>query len=285
MDYRFKILAFALACTLCLAIPFLGGCTNPNLPDDVTDVVDQPPAPEPPAGSDPDPVPDPLPEPDPPVMAEHTVLIDFQSAVSGIVGEGFAAAGFGTPPGPGQLDAGAWSLVGFSDGDLDFGQEAFAGDFARGISSGGVSTGGLYGFTVLPDNLALGVQPTSTDFAPGSIVLKLTAPSDKLQECLIEYKMWTLNDQDRSTVWSGWYSADGTTWIELVGLGITTPAPADAMPQWSAENCLAVVPLEEVSLGAGDPFYLRWDAADGGGDGSRDESAIDDIAVTFTYEQ
>jgi len=225
------------------------------------------------------------PDPDPPILTEATILIDFDSGVPGIAGEAFAAAGFATSPGPGQLDADAWSILGFSDGDLEFGQEAATGDWARGVSPGRVSTGGLYAFAVEPDNHALGVQPTASDFAPGSILLKIVVPADAVMDVQLEFRMWTLNDQDRSTVWSTWYSLDGTTWFELTGMEHTTPTLADADPQWSGTASLATASLSGAMLNAGDPFYLRWDAIDGEGEGSRDESAIDDIRLRFTYEE
>ncbi|MEE8441295.1 MAG: hypothetical protein V3S41_06205 [Spirochaetia bacterium] len=281
MNYRPKRLTFAIACVLAVTYAFIAGCANPELPTDPTEVLD------PPASSDPepDPVPDPPAEPDPPIIAYSTVLIDFDSAVPGIIGEAFAASGFGVSPGPGQLDADAWSILGFSDGDLVFGQEASSGDWARGVSVGGVSTGGLYAFIVEPDNHALGVQPTATDFAPGSIILKTAVPADSITQLQLDHRIWTLNDKDRSTVWSTWYSLDGTTWIELTGMAHTTPILADADAQWSGAYYTAVVSLKDSTLSAGDPFYLRWDVIDGEGTGSRDESAIDDISVTFAYEE
>ena len=270
MNYQLKNLAFILVCGLVLACALVAGCANPQLPADLTEVPDQP---------------DPEPDPVPPVVAHTTILIDFDSAVLGIVGEAIAAAGFGTSPGLGQLDADAWSILGFTDGDLEFGAEASTGDWARGVSPGGVSTGGLYAFAVEPDNHALGVQPTATDFAPGSIILRTAVPADAVINVQLDYRMWTLNDQDRSTVWSAWYSLDGTTWIELTGMEHTTPALADDASQWSGTDYAAVVSLQDATVSAGDPFYFRWDAIDGEGDGSRDESAIDDISMTFTYEE
>lgn len=276
MNYQRKNLAFALACVLALTCGFVAGCTNPQLPADLTEVPDQPEQPE---------QPDPEPEPVPPVVAQTTILIDFDSAVPGIAGEAFAAAGFGTAPAPGQLDADAWSVLGFTDGDLEFGDEASTGDWARGVSPGGVSTGGLYAFTVEPDNHALGVQPTATDFAPGSIILKTAVPAGSVIDAQLDYRMWMLNDQDRSTVWTTWYSLDGTAWIELAGMEQTTPVLADADSQWIRTDYTATVSLQDATLAAGDPFYFRWDGIDGEGDGSRDESAIDDITLTFTCEE
>lgn len=271
MHYRPNILVLTLACALVLACAVATGCANPQLPTDEAELPDL----EPPVA----------PDPEPPVLVHTTVLIDFDSVTPGIVGETFAAAGFGVVPALGQLDADAWSVLGFSDGDLDFGEEAATGDWARGVSPGRVSTGGLYAFSVESDNRALGIQPTASDFAPGSILLKTVVPADAVSVVQLEFRMWTLNDQDRSTVWSTWYSLDGTTWTELTAMEHTTPALADASPQWSWTDHRTVVSLEGTLLNAGDPFYLRWDAIDGEGEGSRDESAIDDISLRFTYEE
>jgi len=275
MHYRPNILALILACALVLAGAIATGCANPQLPTDVTG----PPDLEPPG------VPVPEPDPEPPILAHTTILIDFDSVAPGIVGEAFAATGFGAAPAAGQLDADAWSVLGFSDGDLDFGEETATGDWARGISPGGVSTGGLYAFTVELDNRALGIQPTASDFAPGSIILRTAVPADTVTEVQLAYRMMTLNDQDRATVWNAWYSLDGTTWSELTGTEHATPTLADSSPEWSGTDYTTVVSLEDAPLGVGDPFYLRWDAVDGEGDGNRDESAIDDISLVFSYAE
>ncbi len=58
----------------------------------------------------------------------------------------FNGIGFAPNPIIGQLDSNVWSVKGLSDGDLDFGEMGTTGDFAREVSSGGVSSGGVYAF-------------------------------------------------------------------------------------------------------------------------------------------
>lgn len=61
----------------------------------------------------------------------------------------YGGAGFASPPAsPQQLDSGAFLVRGLSDGDVDFGETRTTGDFARGASAGGASTGGVYAFDV-----------------------------------------------------------------------------------------------------------------------------------------
>ena len=76
----------------------------------------------------------------------------------------FNGSGFSPSPAVGQLDSDVWAISGLSDGTLDFGGTAATGDFARGLSTGNVTTGGIYAFDAGSLNIILGAQPTSTDF-------------------------------------------------------------------------------------------------------------------------
>jgi hypothetical protein len=87
------------------------------------------------------------------------VLVDFS---------GFAGTGFQPVPDPGQLDSDDWALTGMSDGVLNFGGTFTTGDFARGITAGAVSSGGLYALDRSGD-IGLMIQPTGSDWNPGSI--------------------------------------------------------------------------------------------------------------------
>jgi len=216
----------------------------------------------------------------PPVESTVAVDIDFDGATDNVVAEEFSAAGAASEPANGQLDADSWRIVGFSDGEIDFGQETTAGDGARGASAGGVTTGGLYAFEVGADDTAMGVQPTGTDFAPGEIVLRVSHGLSSLTAVEIDYALYVLNNEDRSTVWSVALSADLDNWVDLPTLGITTNEAADADPVWTAFPLSVVVP-EPGSFSGGDYLYLRWHAEDGAGSGGRDESALDDISVAI----
>ena len=68
-----------------------------------------------------------------------TSLVDFTS---------YAGTGFSPSPQTGQLDSTTWRVGGFSDGTLGYGDTGVTGDFARGKSSGGVTSGGVFAFQV-----------------------------------------------------------------------------------------------------------------------------------------
>ena len=81
------------------------------------------------------------------------------------------ARGFSATPLAGQLDSTTYRAIGFSDGPGAFGGEFTSGDFGRGASSGGVTTGGGYAFEVSTGDFTLGVQPTGSDFTPGDLTI------------------------------------------------------------------------------------------------------------------
>ncbi|MBN1217568.1 MAG: hypothetical protein JXM69_01465, partial [Anaerolineae bacterium] len=111
---------------------------------------------------------------------------------------GFTGSGFDPNPGVGQLDSDIWSVTGLSDGDLLFGDSQTTGDFARGPSAGGVTTGGVYAFDV-GGNTILGVQPGGTDFTPGEIILRLqNNTGSTITQLDVSYDIWYRNDQPRA---------------------------------------------------------------------------------------
>ena len=106
-------------------------------------------------------------------QTDTAFLIDFDNTVTGVNNGQFNGSGFSNVPSAGQIDTDAIIVTGMSDGDLSFGAVNTSGDFARGTSTGGVTTGGVYGFEVTSNNHALGVQPGGSDFTPGDIILRL----------------------------------------------------------------------------------------------------------------
>ena len=80
---------------------------------------------------------------------------------------GFAGNGFSTAPSGSQLCSNIWYVEGLSDGNGTFGGTHTSGDFARGNTSGGVSTGGVYSL----NNGAIWFQPAGSDLTPGYIHL------------------------------------------------------------------------------------------------------------------
>ncbi|MFW5745245.1 MAG: hypothetical protein ACOCVW_00690 [bacterium] len=247
----------------------------------LTTACSQPLNPEPedgePSQTSDDPVPEDPPD-DPPARQELT--IDFDAETNGYVGEAFDGSGIAQEPEPGFLDADGWEIIGFSDGDLAYGEEADGGDYARGTSVGGVSTGGLYAFTVGDGNTALGVQPTGTDFAPGSVGIRIPVGIDAPARVAIAYTLWVRNDEDRSTRWTCEISADGETFAAIDELVLVT-GEAATDETWARHDLAATIGLREIDLPQPGTLHVRWVATDESGTGSRDETAIDDIAITF----
>ncbi|MCU0344320.1 MAG: hypothetical protein MUF28_10950, partial [Ignavibacterium sp.] len=125
--------------------------------------------------------------------------IDFDNTVSGVNEAQFAGTGFAPNPSSGQLDSDAWAVTGLSDGSLTFGGTVTTGDFARGSSTGGVTTGGIYAFEVASSNRAFGIQPGSGDWTAGDITLRLLNNSGgSITSMAIAYDIYVRNDQDRA---------------------------------------------------------------------------------------
>jgi len=191
---------------------------------------------------------------------------------------GFDGSGFAPTPNTGQLDSDIWRVTGLSDGDGTFGGTYTSGDFARGQSSGGVRTGGVYSFDVGGGNTTLGVQPGSKDFTPGAFTLKVeNTTGTTASDIYVSYKIWTYNDQDRANSLNFSWSLDDSTYTSVPTLDYTTPETADTTPTWTSVDRSTT--LTGVNLPAGSFLYLKWTGDDVSGSGSRDEYAIDDIEV------
>ena len=165
-----------------------------------------------------------------------SVGIDF----AGFRGSGFAPGAVGTglvgsgPPATG-LDSNHWRIEGLSDGAGVFGGTYLAGDFARGSSVGGVSSGGIYGFDVGSGsvaNWALGFQPTGSDLTPGTITLMVTnATGSSVDQVDLGYRVLRLNNGDRSGSMQFAYSLDDISYDLVSSVGaVVSPGPIDPNP-------------------------------------------------------
>ncbi|MDM8549124.1 ExeM/NucH family extracellular endonuclease [Desulfobacterales bacterium HSG2] len=212
-----------------------------------------------------------------PVSAQESLLsVDFV---------GFAGDGFAPVPEVGQLDSDVWIVTGFNSGVLDFGDTQTSGDFARGESDGGVSTGGIYAFDVGGGNIALGVQPGGSDFTPGEIILKIqNNTGETVTQLDVSYDIWYYNDEVRANTLNFSYSSDNSAYTEVSELNFTTPGEADTTPVWRQppESELKPAILTGLSIANGDLFYLKWTGKDATGSGSRDEYGIDNIEVAVS---
>ena len=193
---------------------------------------------------------------------------------------GFTGTGFTPSPIAGQLDSDTWIIRGMSDSAAPaFGATLTTADFNQGSSSGGVSTAGIYAFTVATGNTALGVQPTATDFTPGDIVLRIqNTTGSPISNLTVSYKIYVLNNDGRANSFNFSHSADDTTYTGVADLDYTSQAAASATPTWVAVTRSAT--LTGLSIANNSFYYLRWTSDDVSGTGNRDEFALDDVSVT-----
>jgi hypothetical protein len=191
---------------------------------------------------------------------------------------GYQGAGLSTTPSPGQLSSNVWEIIGFSEGDNLYGGEAITGDFARGFSTGNISSGGLYSF----DNgtgFSMGVQPGGTDFTPGSMTLRIQNNTGQvINDLELAYEIWVMNDQTRANSFNFEHSGDFVTFTQEASLNFVTPEAADASPAWT--NNTRSITLTGVDIAIGSFYYLRWTSDDVTGGGGRDEIALDNISIT-----
>lgn len=206
------------------------------------------------------------------------LLIDNSSTSYTIGFSGFDGSGFDPNPGTGQLDSDTWSLIGLSDGDLSFGGTGTSGDFARGSSTGGVTTAGIYAFDNGITGNMLGVQPGGSDFTPGEFRLRIENNSgDTLYEIELAYSVWVYNDQGRANKIELGYSSDNNSYTSIPALDVTSPEAADASPTWTEYK--RDTNISGIDLAPGDNFYFRWRGDDVSGSGSRDEFGLDEINI------
>lgn len=223
------------------------------------------------------------------VTNTSTVTIDFSATVSGVSNGIYTAAGFQSSPSSGQLDSDSWEVTGWTDGSLSYGgtQTTSSTDYTRGSVSAAQSTGGFYAYTGSPasvSNPIFYIQPVGSDFAPGTLTLRIQNNSGKvITSFQISYNLYVRNDQGRSNLFNFSYSTDNTGYTTVPSLDYTSTATADA-------NGLVLVgsapskstTINGLSISSGSYFYIRWSSADVGGSGNRDEFGLDDIALTPT---
>ncbi|MCC5924642.1 MAG: T9SS type A sorting domain-containing protein [Crocinitomicaceae bacterium] len=192
----------------------------------------------------------------------------------------FTGSGFSPSPGPGMLSSNEWEVLGSSDGNLLFGDTQTGGQFARGVSNGGVTTGGIYAFNY-GTGIAFGFQATGTAFTPGAFTLKLQNNTGApIQDLTLSYEIWVLNDQNRSNSFNFEHGNDNINFQQEGTLNFVSEAPADPSPAW--ELVPRNITLENVYIADGDFYFLRWTTNDVGGSGSRDEFGVNNIIIGAT---
>lgn len=194
----------------------------------------------------------------------------------------FRGTGFAPSPNAGQLDSDAWRVRGLSDGTGTFGGSHTTGDFARGASAGAVGTGGVYAFETSPGDFALGVQPGGTDFTPGSFELRIQNGTGLVLDSFsISYDTLVFNDELRSNSFLFGFSTDGTNFTDVLSSQVTSSAAAATVPSW-VRTTFADSFAFSAPVAVGGSFILRWSGDDVAGSDSRDQFALDNVAVTAT---
>lgn len=214
--------------------------------------------------------------------------IDFSGSLTGVNNGAYTGTGFQSVPAAGQLDSDGWAATGWTDGALAFGgTRTAASDYTRGTTAVAVTTGGFYTYTGAPHsaaNPAFYIQPGGSDWAPGTLTLRiLNNTGSSITDFAISYNLFVRNDQGRSNSINFSYSTDDVTYTPVAALDYTSIAAADALGYVQVGGSPSrSTTISSLSIANGAYFYIRWNGADVGGSGSRDEFAIDDISVTGT---
>jgi len=219
------------------------------------------------------------------ILADDDVVIDFDNTLDGVNLDTFQAQGvvdsLETARYTGRLDSRAWSFEGASDNPLlDFGDtDTTSADFTRGLSPGGVITGGIYAFEVESNNRALGWQATDEDFSPGKIRLKVKNQDDKVIDNLVlGFNLWNRND--------------GPAEVELA-FSVVTPTGTRSLSTYQSPGAATGPDWEKTAfrdtlnglfLQAGDSILLVWEIDTLVG-GEVDEMALDSIWLQSNTSQ
>lgn len=192
----------------------------------------------------------------------------------------FRGAGFSPSPTSEQLSSNTYRATGFSDGNGSFGGTFDSGDFARGESLGGVTTGGAYAFDVGGGDYGIGVQPGGNDFTPGEFTIRAANMTGfDLVAINLEAETYFLNDQDRSTRWTFAFSLDDINYITLP-FALDSGEAADSAPAWSPNPISEYIPLGGPVIADGSQFYIKITGDDLAGSGSRDEFVMTRLSLT-----
>jgi hypothetical protein len=208
-----------------------------------------------------------------------TNAITFDTTVDGVNEGTYQSEGMSPTLTSGELNSNAWAITGFSDGAIAFGGTSTDDqDYDRGTATGGVTVGGVYAFDTATNNFALGIQPATGDFVPGSATLRFQNQTGAtVTSVSIGYKVYVYNDQAASSSFNFSHSADNSNYTGVSGLNVTSPAAADASPQWKAYY--RVVTLTGLNIANNNYYYFRWTGATVSGTTDFDEFGLDDIVM------
>lgn len=210
-------------------------------------------------------------------LADTRYVIDFNNPVPNVNNASFDGSGLAQLPVNGQLDSNSFAFEGFSDGDADFNMDNTTGDFARGTSTGGVSSAGIYAFDFGGGNTGLGIQPTGGEFTPGTIFFKLRNETGATITTLdVAYDAFFFNNEMRTNDLQLGHGVDEMNISYLPATDVDSGIGEDASPEW--QRNLVTAQITGLSIANGDTYLIAWNTNDGGG-GSSDELALDNIQI------
>lgn len=185
--------------------------------------------------------------------------------------DGFRGAGFVARPSAGQLDSDTWAVhPSFGSFDTLAYVPHDAGEYARGESPGGVTTGGVYGFDLGGGDYALGVQITGTAFSPGALGLRIrNGGRNTISTIRLRYRVCFFEDRDRDV-----------RLISVIG-EVSSAFTRDPDPPFWA--CIDQDGLVDLDLPSGAETDLLFQIDDDAGAGYRDELALDDLRIDATF--
>ncbi|WP_167341854.1 T9SS type A sorting domain-containing protein [Nonlabens sp. SY33080] len=203
--------------------------------------------------------------------------IDFGNTVANVNNGSFDGSGLAQLPSAGQLDSNTFSFDGFSEGDTDFDADYTSGDYARGQTTGGVSGGGLYAFDLGGGNTALGIQPTGSDFTPGTVYFKFRNDTgETITNISVAYDAYFLNNENRTNSLILAHGPSKTNLTSVTDSFIETGIGQDAVEEW--ERNFVTADITGLSILDGETYLIAWESNDSGS-GSSDELAIDNIQL------
>ncbi len=191
----------------------------------------------------------------------------------------YTGGGLTTSPGAGQLCSDSWAIFGMSEGSVDFGGSGTSGDFARGTTNGGVTTGGLYSLNRPGGDHAIWIQPGGSDFDGGAARMVFRSQNNSgatMNGVFVSFEYLYLNNDTRASNIGLSYSTDGVNFTAIPCGGLVTPEAADAL---GIQSVAVGVSLGDVVLDEGDYLYLQWTHTSSG-TGARDEFGWDNITVS-----
>jgi len=210
------------------------------------------------------------------LSAQSTAALTGDGVETAIDFTQYTGTGIAPDPTNGELNSNNWSVLGMSDGNIPFGSTTTDGDFEGQTDGTGVTGGGLYAYSNGDVN-ALWVQPTSSDFSPGSLILKLSNETGgTVTSVNLQYIIHVLNDGDRANSFNPSYSTNGADFFPLDFADLISEELADG----SFQSLVRVITIENINLPAGEDMFLQWTSDDISGMGSRDEFGLSDIVVT-----